>query len=289
MGWHFFHLSLGSKPSHHPNRMNFLRTISRRYRWCVVLAPLLSSVACLNLAAQTWPPAPSLPEAPPPQPVTLRGTPASFLKDQGAIWSSPARIREHDFSYLVPLGLMVTVAITTDHQAMSEEVSHKTSFNNQSTTASNGLLAPFIAGPVVLYGAGKLTGSEHARETGILAGEAMADSLVVDEAMKYIFLRERPTVDGAKGKFFQTSVGSDSSFPSTHSFIAWSSAAVLADEYPSRLNSLAIYGVATGVSLTRVLGQQHFPSDVLVGSAFGWMIGHYVYKKHHRWHLEFDR
>jgi membrane-associated phospholipid phosphatase len=32
------------------------------------------------------------------------------------------------------------------------------------------------------------------------------------------------------------------------------------------------------------LGQQHFPSDVLVGSAFGWMIGHYVYKKHHRWH-----
>jgi membrane-associated phospholipid phosphatase len=52
------------------------------------------------------------------------------------------------------------------------------------------------------------------------------------------------------------------------------------------LNEIGIYTLATGVSLTRVLGQQHFPSDVLVGSAFGWMIGHYVYKKHHRWHDE---
>jgi membrane-associated phospholipid phosphatase len=68
--------------------------------------------------------------------------------------------------------------------------------------------------------------------------------------------------------------------------VAWSSAAVLAEEYPSRLNQFAVYSIATGVSLTRVLGQQHFPSDVLVGSAFGWMIGHYVYKRHHHWHRD---
>jgi len=107
--------------------------------------------------------------------------------------------------------------------------------------------------------------------------------------MKLIFWRERPTVDNARGKFFQTSVGMDSSFPSSHTVIAWSSAAVLAEEYPSRLNRFGIYTLATGVSLTRVLGQQHFPSDVLVGSAFGWMIGHYVYKKRHRWHDEISR
>lgn len=263
--------------------------ISPRCRWCVFLAPLFCTISCLSALAQTWPPAPSLPEPPPPQPVTLRQTPVNFLKDQETIWTSPGRIRGHDFNYLVPLGLMVTVAITTDHQAMTEEVSHNTSLNNQSTTASNGLLGAFVAAPVILYGAGRFTDNEHARETGILCGEAMVDSLVVDEVMKPIFMRERPTIDGAKGRFFQTRAATDSSFPSTHSFIAWSSAAVLADEYPSRLNFLAIYGVATGVSLTRVLGQQHFPSDVLVGSAFGWMIGHYVYKRHHRWHLDFDR
>jgi len=261
----------------------------QRSRRPVILALFLVATACLNAVAQTWPPAPSLPEPPPPQPVAVRQIPTNLLKDQEAIWTSPARIRSHDFSYLVPLGLMVTVAITADHQAMSQVVSHNTSFNNENTTASNGLLGAFVAAPVVFYGAGHLTGNDHARETGILGGEAMVDSLAVDEVMKVIFMRERPAIDGARGRFFQTSVGTDSSFPSTHSMIAWSSAAVLAEEYPSRLNTLGFYGVATGVSLTRVLGQQHFPSDVLVGSALGWMIGHYVYKKHHRWHLDFDR
>ena len=216
--------------------------------------------------------------------MTLRATPMNILKDEGAIWSSPIRIRDHDFSYLIPLGLAVAVTITADHQAMSDTVSHDTSFNNTNTNASNVLVSPFIAAPAVLFAAGQFRGNDHARETGILGGEAILDSLVVEQGMKLMAWRERPTVDGARGKFFQTSVGSDSSFPSSHSVIAWSSAAVLADEYPSRLNQICIYTLATGVSLTRVLGQQHFPSDVLVGSAFGWMIGHYVYKKHHRWH-----
>jgi hypothetical protein len=273
--------------SHQTNRMNLPAKLVRQLSRPVAPALLVSAIACANALAQTWPPAPSLPEPPPPQPVALRQIPVNFLKDQEAIWTSPARVRERDFNYLVPLGLMVTVAITTDHQAMSDVVSHKTSFNNANTTASNGLLAPFIAAPLVMYGAGHLTRNEHATETGILGGEAMVDSLVVDEAMKLVFRRERPTVNGARGDFFQS--GSDSSFPSTHSFIAWSSAEVLAEEYPSRFHTIALFGVATGVSLTRVLGQQHFPSDVLVGSALGWMIGHYVYKKHHRWHLDFDR
>jgi MFS family permease len=213
----------------------------------------------------------------------------NLVRDQGAIWSSPARIRDNDARYLIPLGLLTTLAITTDHQAMSDEVSHNQSFNDRNTKASNVLLSPFIAAPVVMYAAGHFSDSDHARETGILSGEAMVDSLVVDEAMKLIFMRERPTVDNARGRWFQTSVGTDSSFPSTHSMIAWSSAAVLSDEFPGRLKALGIYGVATGVSLTRVLGQDHFPSDVLVGSAFGWMIGHYVYKKHHSWHIPISR
>jgi hypothetical protein len=246
---------------------------------------LFAAVSGASVVAQTWPPATSVPNAPEPQePVTLRATPLNFLKDEGAIWSSPARIREGDFGYLIPLGLAVTGAITTDHQAMSELVSHDASFNNANTNASNVLVAPFIAAPAVMFAAGHFARSDHARETGILGGEAILNSLVVEQGMKFIFWRERPTVDGARGRFFQTSVGSDSSFPSSHSVIAWSSAAVLAEEYPSRWNQIGIYGLATGVSLTRVLGQQHFPSDVLVGSAFGWMIGHYVYKKHHRWH-----
>jgi len=253
------------------------------------LFAVVAAVSSISSHAQTWPPAPvpAVPNAPEPQEsVTVRAVPMNLLKDQRAIWSSPARIHDKDLGYLVPLGLMVTVAMTTDHQVMSEKVSLDKNFNDKNTKASNVLVSPFIAAPVVMYAAGHLAHGGRARETGILGAEALVDSLVVEQGTKLIFMRERPTADGARGKFFQTSVGVDGSFPSNHSMLAWSSAAVLVDEFPSTFNKLAFYGVATGVSVTRVLGQQHFPSDVLVGSAFGWMNGHYVFKKHHRAELD---
>jgi hypothetical protein len=215
--------------------------------------------------------------------VTLRNTPLHILKDQAAIWTSPARVRDSDLPILVPVVLATTVLVTTDHQVMNSSKLQDTALNNHSITASNGLLGGFVIAPVAIYGLGFLHHDEHATETGILAGEAMVDSLVVDEVMKAMTMRERPTLDGAKGKFFQSSVGLDSSFPSTHSIIAWSSATVIAEEYPGTLTQIAAYGLATGVSLTRVLGKQHFPSDVLVGSAVGWMVGHYVMHKRRRY------
>ena len=214
--------------------------------------------------------------------VTLRATPLNILKDQAAIWTSPARIRERDLAYLIPLGLATTVTMTVDHQAMNSSKLNDSSLNSHATTASNGLLGGFVAAPVIIYGLGHIHHDEHATETGILGGEAMVDSLVVDEVMKAVSMRERPTLDGAKGKFFQTSVGLDSSFPSTHSMIAWSSAAVITAEYPGYMTKITAYGLASGLSISRVLARQHFPSDVLVGSAVGWLVGRYVIHRHHK-------
>jgi membrane-associated phospholipid phosphatase len=68
--------------------------------------------------------------------------------------------------------------------------------------------------------------------------------------------------------------------PSSHSTLAWALAAVVASEYPSKWVQLGVYSMASSVSLTRVLGQEHFPTDVLVGGVAGWLIGHYVARKH---------
>jgi hypothetical protein len=267
----------------------------------LLMAAALLTGLCASAAAQS-PSSPegtvgssTLPNAPQPQvanpalgkpedneKVSLRSTPKDILKEQEAIWTSPARIRERDLLYLFPLGLATTVAITTDHQVMSSARLNDSSLNSHASTASNGLLGGFVAAPVIIYGLGHIHHDDHATETGILAGEAMVDSLVVDEVLKAATMRERPTLDSAKGKFFQSSVGLDSSFPSTHSIIAWSSAAVIASEYPGPMTKITAYGLATGVSLTRVLARQHFPSDVLVGSAVGWLVGRYVFHKHHK-------
>ena len=212
--------------------------------------------------------------------VTLRSTPRHLLKDQEAIWTSPARLNESNAVGPVLLVLATTAAVTTDHQVMSSSKLVNTSLNDRASTASNGLVGGFIAAPVIIYGLGSMHHDEHATETGILGGEAILDSLAVSEVIKLISLRERPTVDNAKGRFFQTSVGTDSSFPSNHSIIAWSAAAVIASEYRGPLTQITAYGLAAGVSATRVLARQHFPSDVLVGSAVGWMIGRYVVHRH---------
>jgi hypothetical protein len=237
----------------------------------------------------------ALPDAPAAQPtnpalaapgdkdaVTLRNTPVNILKDQTDLWTSPAHIRERDLAYLIPLGLTTALTMTVDHQVMASSKLDDPSLNSHAETASNGLLGGFVAAPVIIYGLGHIHHDDHATETGILAGEAMVDSLVVDEVLKAVTLRERPTLDSAKGKFFQSSVGLDSSFPSTHSIIAWSSAAVIASEYPGYMTKITAYGLATGLSMTRVLARQHFPSDVLVGSAVGWLVGRYVVHRHHR-------
>jgi membrane-associated phospholipid phosphatase len=268
-----------------------------------LLSSTLALAFCASAGGQTasgpnpQPPseatASSLPDAPLPQSadrvqgndreaVTLRDTPMHILKDQAAIWTSPVRMEPHDLEWLVPLTLATGAAIGTDHRALSSVVSHDATFNHANVDASNVLTGGLIAAPVLLYGMGRLHADAHAQEAGILSGEAILDGLVVEQGMKLVFWRERPSTDHGRGRFFQTSVGVDSSFPSSHSMLAWSSAAVIAGEYPSRGAQLGVYSMATGVSLTRVLGQEHFPSDVLVGSAVGWLVGHYVYRKHHR-------
>jgi hypothetical protein len=222
----------------------------------------------------------SLPDAPDAQiPVTEKGLPLAILKDQVAVWTSPVRIRAHDLVWLLPLGAAVGVTLATDTDAM-RELSRDPSFNKDCVNASNAMLGSEIAIPVTLYGVGLFKNDAHARETGILSGEALADSVVLDQVTKIIFRRERPRYNNAAGEFFSSNAGKNNSFPSSHSMLAWTIAGVTAEEYPSRWVQLGTYSLATSVSLMRVLGQEHFPTDVLVGGAAGWLIGHYVFKKH---------
>ncbi len=109
----------------------------------------------------------------------------------------------------------------------------------------------------------------------------MVNGYVTSEGLKYITLRERPDLQNARGHFFQGDAASNPSFVSSHAIVAWSSAAVLASEYSRPWQQIGIYTLASGVSLTRVLGQDHFPTDALLGSVAGWLIGKYVYRAHH--------
>ena len=243
-----------------------------------------SPAPAVFMAAACDDPPSALPDAPGAQPPpTEKGLPLAVLKDQVPIWSSPVRVRTHDLTWLLPFGAAIGITLSTDTDAM-RDLSRDRQFNKDSVNASNYLLGGAIAVPVGLYGVGLFKGNAHAHETALLSGEALADSVVVEEVAKIIFRRERPLYNNAAGDFFAANVGGNGSFPSLHSTFAWTVAGVVAGEYPSKWVQIGMYSVASGVSLTRVLGQEHFPSDVLVGGVAGWLIGHYVFEKHQPHH-----
>lgn len=213
---------------------------------------------------------------------TLKGLPARFLRDEVHIFTSPARLRKADLTWLLPLAGATAASFATDSYTMRNVVSRDAGFNSASVTTSDVLRGVAIGVPVLMYVAGGSTKQEQTRDTGMLAGEAMIDAYVFSEVVKYATLRERPAKNNANGRFYTGDAVSDPSFVSGHSIVTWSSAAVLACQYHRPWQQIGIYTLASGASLTRVLGQQHFPTDALLGSAAGWLIGHYVARAHHR-------
>lgn len=203
--------------------------------------------------------------------------------DQKTIWLSPFHVRKQDSAWLVPLVGTTALLMGSDEHSMAREKSNASAIS-RSNHISDGGLVGLAALPAGMYLWGSLDGYPKARETGLLSGEALVNSLVVNEALKVVFSRERPTVTDGQGHFFQR-LG-DSSFPSTHATLSWTAASVIAHEYPGPLTQALVYGTAATVSIARVTGRQHFPSDVVVGSALGWLVGRQIYRAHHDPELE---
>src|SRR5580700_6379365 len=199
-----------------------------------------------------------------------------FLDDQKAIWTSPAGLRPSDATWLMPLGVAAAGMFATDTE-FSKHLSNSPSRLKYSNDFSNYGLGAMAGVGAGLYLWGEMGHDEHMSETGLLAGEAAIDSFAVTYGLKYALGRQRPLANNYQGNFFS---GGDS-FPSEHAAAAWSIASVIAHEYPGPLTTLLAYGAASAISFSRVSAKQHFPSDVLIGSAIGWLVGAYVYRTHH--------
>src|SRR5262249_45628377 len=152
--------------------------------------------------------------------------------DQKAIWTSPFRLRWKDSLWAVPLAGGTGVLIGSDRHSMERARSNPTAISHSNTISDAGV-AGLTALPAAMWVYGSWAGHPRQRETGLLSGEALINSLAVSEVLKVAFARQRPLPVGGQGKFF-TEV-SDASFPSMHSMLAWTSASVIAHEYPGPL------------------------------------------------------
>lgn len=204
--------------------------------------------------------------------------------DQAGIWTSPLRVNAHDAIWLVPFAGATGAAFAYDQDALRQVGTTNKSLVDRSETISEfGSPYATFGEAGALYVLGALKHNDHLRETGILGAEAVANASLVAEGLKLATNRERPNEGIGTGRFWPHGTRDyslDSSFPSGHAAASWALARVIAAEYPGWWTKLGAYSFATAISASRITGRQHFPSDVVVGSTFGYLIGGYVVRHH---------
>jgi hypothetical protein len=234
------------------------------YKAFALIFALLCGSVCAPLMAQT--PAPQ--QIVPSEKSTSNNIVSDFLSDQKDIWTAPLHIKRGDVEWLAPIGAGAAALFATDHQ-ISNAVKGDTSLRGPSNAISNvGSIAPYAI-PGAMWFLGAVKHNSHTAEAGRLGTEAELDTEVVVQVLKLVTQRTRPNL------------ADNQSFPSGHAASAFALAAVMSSEYHDKpLVVVGSYGFATAVSLARVGGLNHFPSDVLVGAVIGELIGRYVVHHH---------
>ena len=214
--------------------------------------------------------------------------PRYILRDQKAIWTSPFHTSKSDIKYWAIFGGATAALIATDRR-IANNLPNSSSQVSVSTWGSRFgsaySLIPISAG---FYFIGTGTHQDRFRETGLLCFEALLDSNIVAEAVKLATNRARP-LEGDRGGHFESGPNGrwNSSFPSGHAINTWVMASVVAHQYShKKIVPILVYAGATAVVVSRVGARQHFPGDVVAGSAMGWFIGDYVYGKRHNRDLD---
>jgi membrane-associated phospholipid phosphatase len=208
--------------------------------------------------------------------------------DQAGIWTSPLRIQSSDAVWLVPFAGATGAALYYDADAQRQLGINKSRIDTSQNIARFGSPYATVAAGVGMYALGAISKDQKLSETGRLGTEAVINASIITEAFKLATNRERPDVGLGTGRFWPHGTKqyfTDGSFPSGHAAASWALARVITSEYPGWLPKLGAYGFATVISISRVTGRNHFPSDALVGTTFGYLIGGYVYRHHS---AEFD-
>jgi membrane-associated phospholipid phosphatase len=122
----------------------------------------------------------------------------------------------------------------------------------------------------VANGVRALTGSERARQAPVLAALLAAESLVVNQGLKRLFHRPRPTVAGDPRYPVRRPL--TSSFPSGHASAAAFNAVILTG-WDGRRSIPLWWSLALTVATSRAYVRIHHPSDVVAGLATGAVLG----------------
>lgn len=143
----------------------------------------------------------------------------------------------------------------------------------------NGVYPLAIFGGYYLYGLAAK--NNRARQIALGGTQVVVMATFTSYILKHIFHRHRPNQDTPPNPYLwegPTKGYEFASFPSRHTALAFAVASFMQKVYKDKLwVGILSYGMATGVGLSRIYDNEHWPSDVLIGAALGFAIGQTVY------------
>jgi membrane-associated phospholipid phosphatase len=201
----------------------------------------------------------------------------SGMKDDFVeVLASPAEWNKNDilrFSVIIGGGLILYVL---DEDIQTRVLDKRTESNeNISRFISDFGHGLFIGGLALsLYAAGEIADNYSFRKTGLLCLESWLTAGAIALCIKTVMGRARPYTGKGPMVFNPFASGSGNhSFPSGHAVSVFAAASVIAGQTDNTLIDIFSYSMATAVALSRVYNNQHWVSDVFIGSALGYFVG----------------
>jgi len=209
----------------------------------------------------------------------------SYLVDSKDILISP--IRWNTYQWIGATAVVGTTVFLFTQDSRIQEIfqDNQTPFLSD---FSDYFLEPWGSGvytvPVLglMYGLGFLCKDDKAKATALKGLEAFILASVSAQIVKQITHRHRPSQDEPpnpnlwEGPFAPFTYAS---FPSGHSAVVFAVATVLGSAYKETIwVPVLCYSIAGMTALSRIYDNEHWASDVLVGSVLGFAIGKTIYR-----------
>jgi membrane-associated phospholipid phosphatase len=229
------------------------------------------------------------------------------LDDIKQQWTSPFRATSKNWFQVGVFATLATgTALFLDYPVNRYTV-NQIRTNKSAVSASlyvtnfGGLYETYTLAALGAYG--WLFKKDKEKTTTLLATQAYVTGALVETVVKYLTSRQRPIYyDPVTGQnshvfhgplyhFMKNDNSNYLSFPSGHTTVAFAAATVFAMEYRNLWYVPVIaYSAATSIGLSRIVQNQHWISDVLVGAGLGFLTGRQVVNNYHRYSkLQLDK
>ena len=206
-----------------------------------------------------------------------------MIADQKQIWTFPARLAQGKNWIPTTAVVGTTAGLMFLDSSESRYFRTTTTFNGfKNIVTGNAAAIGMGAVPASLYAVGLIRKDSKMQSTALFAGEALADTVLVQTALKDIARRVKPARYPASGWFASKGpptsyLRGNGSFPSGHSMAAFSVATIVARQYGNhRWVPYVAYGLAAVVGFSRLPLNVHFLSDVFMGGAIGYSISRFT-------------